>query len=380
MIVAETEALLTLLRMLAPSAARSLIEHFGSAGAALGAPRSQWKPLGIDGRRIAEPDPERVREDIEWLAADPGRALIAINDPRYPLRLREIPDAPPALFCLGDPGLLDQPQIAIVGSRSATAAGIETARAFAEALSARGLVVTSGLAVGIDGAAHRGALAGGGGTIAVCGTGLDRVYPAQHRDLAHAIAGLGLLVSEFPPGSPPKADHFPRRNRLISGLALGVLVVEAARESGSLITARLAAEQGREVFAIPGSIHNPLARGCHQLIRQGAKLVETVDDILLELHSQLTQMLQRNPPLTVVKAQSDQGLESNLSETDTESAHDLRVLLQALDDAPTSVDAIADRLGWPADRLGAALLEAELTGQVASDAAGRIMKMRLPGR
>lgn len=375
---------------------RRLIDEYGSAEAAIGAGRRGWKRLSMSGSNQAaleSPDEARLDRDLAWLAGR-GHELLAYTDPRYPQRLREISASPPALFCIGDVNLLDTPQLAIVGARSATAAGLENAQAFAEALASRGLVITSGLALGIDGAAHRGALAAGGGTIAVCGTGLDRVYPAQHRDLAHAIAGHGLLISEFLPGTPPKAEHFPRRNRLISGLALGVLVVEAARESGSLITARLAADQGREVFAIPGSIHNPLARGCHQLIRQGAKLVETVDDVFVELAAVLGSLLERPAPAPEIEpfqlsiqtenhavtnvasnAASDE-ISDRITQTDTEPAHDLRAVLQALDDAPTAVDQLTERLGWSAERIGSALLEGELTGRLATDAIGRIMRLR----
>jgi len=374
---------------------RRLVDAFGSADAAIGAGRRGWKRLSLSGAEqsaLETPDEARLERDLAWLAGS-GHELLAYTDKRYPQRLREISASPPALFCIGDVGLLDAPQLAIVGARSATAAGLENAQAFAEALASRGLVITSGLALGIDGAAHRGALAAGGGTIAVCGTGLDRVYPAQHRDLAHAIAGHGLLISEFLPGTPPKAEHFPRRNRLISGLALGVLVVEAARESGSLITARLAADQGREVFAIPGSIHNPLARGCHQLIRQGAKLVETVDDVFVELAGVLGSLLEHpdtepkvgeSKPFQLSIQTGNHALTNTLSDEisdrnapiDTEPAHDLRVLLQALDDAPTAVDQLTERLGWSAERIGSALLEGELTGRLASDSVGRIMRLR----
>ena len=227
-----------------------------------------------------------LEADLQWLQS-PAHDLITATDPRYPERLGQLPGAPLALFTRGDPELLGRPQIAIVGARSATPQGLENAQAFAAELCRRGLVVTSGLALGVDAAAHRGALAAGGLTIAACATGLDRVYPARHRDLAHQIIEEGLLVSEFPTGVTARAESFPRRNRIISGLSLGVLVVEAANPSGSLVTARHAAEQGRELFAIPGSIHNPMARGCHRLIRDGAKLVETAADILEEIAPQL---------------------------------------------------------------------------------------------
>ncbi len=229
-----------------------------------------------------KPDLTGVMRDLEWLAG-PARSLLTVDDPRYPVQLAAVPGMPAALFVQGDPAVLARPQVAIVGSRAATAAGCETAFGFAARLAAHGFAITSGLATGIDAAAHRGALAAGGVTIAVCGTGLDRVYPTGHDRLAEEIAAAGALVSEFPTGTPPAPHNFPRRNRLMSGLARGVLVVEAAARSGSLITARLAGEQGREVMAVPGSIHNPLARGCHRLIKDGAALVETVDDVLSAL-------------------------------------------------------------------------------------------------
>ncbi len=226
-----------------------------------------------------------------------NRHLITLHDARYPTLLREIDDAPPMLFIQGDPTILNLPQIAIVGSRNPSASGRQTATDFAHFLASAGLAITSGLADGIDGAAHQGALETKNSTLAVTGTGLDRVYPAKHRELAHRIAEQGALISELPPGTPPIPANFPRRNRIISGLSLGTLVVEAAQKSGSLITARLATEQGREVFAIPGSIHNPLARGCHALIRQGAKLVETAGDILEELAPLLGTAYQPNTPI-----------------------------------------------------------------------------------
>ncbi|HZR35908.1 MAG TPA: DNA-processing protein DprA, partial [Nevskia sp.] len=277
---------------LGASGARRLLERYGDPDAALAAGTPAWRAAGLSEavcRGLAEPDWAGVEQDLAWLAQSSAapRDVVTCRDPRYPPLLAQIAQPPLLLFTLGDAALLRLPQLAIVGARSASAQGAENAQAFATELARRGISVTSGLALGIDAAAHRGALAADGYTIAVCGNGLDRIYPSRNRELAHAIAARGLLVSEFPVGVAPLPEHFPRRNRIISGLALGTLVVEAARESGSLITARLAVEQGREVFAIPGSIHNPLARGCHSLIREGAKLVETVDDILAELAPQL---------------------------------------------------------------------------------------------
>jgi len=264
-----------------------LVGRFGSPQAVFSASRAELNEcLGASAAIVdavlAGPDARHVANELAWLAHDHAH-LVTIGDINYPSLLREISDPPPLLYVRGDPMMLSRPQIAMTGSRNPTPAGCENARAFAAALCEAGLVVTSGLALGIDACAHRAVLAACGQTVAVVGTGLDRVYPSQHLSLAHEIARDGALVSEFPLGSAPRREHFPRRNRVISGLSLGVLVVEAALQSGSLITARLSAEQGREVFAIPGSIHSPLARGCHALIRQGAKLVENAADILEEL-------------------------------------------------------------------------------------------------
>ena len=288
----------------------------------------------------------------------PDRHLITLDDPRYPALLRDIPDPPLALFVHGDPECLVTPQLAVVGSRNPTPGGRENAFEFARYLVGAGLTITSGLAAGIDGAAHRGALAGGGRTVAVVGTGLDRVYPAEHLELAHTITAQGALVSEFALGSRPTPGHFPKRNRLISGLSLGTLVVEATPHSGSLITAKLAGEQGRETFAIPGSIHNPQARGCHALIRQGAKLVETAADILEEL-GQLASTL--DPP-TQTPA-TDPAIETTL---DADYQH----LLQQLDDTPTPVDTLVQRSGLTAETVSSMLLVLELQGYVSSAAGG----------
>lgn len=228
---------------------------------------------------------QRIQTTLEWLLA-PRHHVLTLADADYPRSLLDLSDPPLLLYVNGDPALLSRPAISIVGSRSATADGVDNARAFAAHLARQGWCVISGMAQGIDAAAHRGALEAGprcGGTIAILGTGIDIVYPASHRDLAHQIAAQGALVSEFPLGCRALPHQFPRRNRLVAAMGRGVLVVEAARQSGSLITARQALETGREVFAIPGSIHSPLSRGCHALIRQGAKLVESADDIRDEL-------------------------------------------------------------------------------------------------
>ena len=311
---------------------------------------------------LSAPNWRGVEQDLAWLEQS-GNHLLALGDPRYPPLLRQIPYPPPLLFVHGDPDCLRLPQLAIVGTRNPTPLGRETAQRFAAHLAEFGLLITSGLALGIDAAAHQGALAGGGRTIAVMGTSLDRVYPAQHRDLAHAIAERGALVSELSTGTPPAAENFPRRNRLISGLGLGVLVVEAAAQSGSLITARLANEQGREVFAIPGSIHNPLAKGCHALIRQGAKLVETASDILEELGALAAATREAVSP--VVAAPSSAALDE-----------EYRQLLIAMGDESVGIDLLVDRCGLTAEALSSMLLILELEGYVAAIPGGLYSRLK----
>jgi DNA processing protein len=311
-------------------------------------------------RYLREPDWSTVERDLAWQEQD-GCHILTLLDPAYPPLLRELSDAPPLLFLRGDPRQLMNPQLAVVGSRNPSVIGKETAHDFSRTLAAAGLVITSGLATGVDAAAHRGALAGGGQSVAVFGTGLDRVYPASHRELAHTIVERdGLLVSEYPPGTAPLPGNFPRRNRIISGLSLGTLVVEAALRSGSLITAGLAADQGREVFAIPGSIHNPLARGCHQLIRQGAKLVETAQDVLVELAPQL------QAAIAVTDMDTPGTEEGGIEELDEEYQR----LLACLDAAPSSVDQLVMRSGLTADAVSSMLLLLELQGHVISTAGG----------
>ncbi|MCG6872446.1 MAG: DNA-processing protein DprA, partial [Gammaproteobacteria bacterium] len=270
-----------------------------------------------------------------------------------------IPGAPLLLFAHGRRACLGAPALAMVGSRNPTPAGTETARAFASYLAGAGLLIVSGLALGIDAAAHSGALAAGGSTIAVLGTGVDRVYPASHHELAHRIAGSGLLLSELPLGSPPRRQHFPARNRLISGLSLGTLVVEASLRSGSLITARLAGEQGREVFAIPGSIHSPQSRGCHALIRQGAKLVETAADVLEELAplAAVTPMRAAEPARA---APTDEGLAR---------------LLELMSFDPVNVDTLVERSGLTAAKVCSMLLTLELQGLVENCPGGTYIRL-----
>lgn len=350
---AELEARLRLhlLPELGPRRLRKLLSAFPDASSALSAPASAWRALGLpassaEPRRSASIR-ERAAATLTWLE-QPDHHLLMWDDPGYPALLAELSDAPPLLFVEGDPSLLERPQLAMVGSRRASRPGMDNARSFARSLGGAGFVITSGLALGIDGAAHQGALDAGGHTVAVLGTGLQRLYPARHVGLAGRIVeGSGALVSEFPLDSPPQAANFPRRNRIISGLSLGVLVVEASPSSGSLITARLAAEQGREVYAIPGSIHHPGARGCHQLIRQGATLVESVEDILQALRG-----WQQLPPASQAEPNEHQ------------PRHPLIDLLHA---SPMSSEALAGASGQSLAQVLAALTELEIDGRVACE-------------
>lgn len=343
---------LTLVSGIGGERQRKLLAALGSPEAVFAAGRLAVR--GIIGDRadlLFDHDNQReVEAALAWAAAD-DHHILTLGDAAYPQALLQISDPPTVLYVRGRIDLLNRPGLAMVGSRNATPQGQQTAEAFAKALSNAGLGITSGLALGIDAAAHRGALAATGDTVAVIGTGIDRLYPARNRDLALAIAERGSIVSEFPLGTPALAANFPRRNRLISGLSLGVLVVEAAPESGSLITARLAGEQGREVFAIPGSIHSPVARGCHKLIKEGAKLVETAADILDELawHGTVA------GPATV-----DDGD---------------HLLLGALGHDPCSLDELAERTGLSADQLLTALLDLELAGRVATLPGNRYQRL-----
>ena len=341
-----------------------LLDHFGSIEAIFSASRGQLektlvgKNEAIDAL-LAGPDEKVLKSELEWLS-EPGHHLLTWSDPDYPVLLREIPDPPLVLYIAGERQLLSARQLAIVGSRNPTPMGRENARAFAKSLAGAGLVITSGMALGVDGAAHRGALEAGGKTIAVAGTGLDRVYPARHRDLAHEIVKRGALVSEFPLGTPPLPENFPVRNRIISGLSLGTLVVEAALQSGSLITARMANEQGREVFAIPGSIHAPQARGCHALIRQGAKLVETAQDILEELG-----------PLAGVALQAVHETTPPALRLDSTMV----TLLEHIGHDPVSIDTLIERSGLTADAVSSMLLQMELNGLVSNCPGGKVQRI-----
>jgi DNA processing protein len=316
---------------------------------------------------LRRPDWRAADADLQWFAGGSNRRLVTIDHPDYPPLLRQTPDPPVALFALGTLEALQLPQIAMVGSRNPTAGGWRSAHQFAHEFASCGLAITSGLALGIDGASHQGALDANAPTIAVAATGLDRVYPARHRDMAHQISAQhGVLVSEFPLGTSPRPGLFPRRNRIISGLAVGTLVVEAALRSGSLITARQALEQGREVFAIPGSIHNPLARGCHALIRDGAKLVECAQDVLEELAALLGRLV-REPP------------SPNCVATSTVEANpEHQQLLDAMGFDPISIDELAIRLNESAEAVASTLLLLELEGHVSSGAGGLFTRQGKP--
>src|SRR5471032_349572 len=342
---AELEARLRLHRLpeLGPMRFKKLLEAFGSASAAISAPASAWRALGLplacaEARRSSEVR-DGASHALAWLER-PDQHLLMWDQPDYPALLAEISDAPPLLFVAGDPSILEKPQLAMVGSRRASRPGMDTAAAFARSLAGAGFVITSGLALGIDAAAHQAALDVGGQTVGVLGTGLEKFYPQRNRRLADAMIASGSAVlSEFPLDAGPTASNFPRRNRIISGLSLGVLVVEASMASGSLITARLAAEQGREVYAIPGSIHHPGAKGCHQLIRDGATLVESIEHILEGLRG--WQALSRPAPMPVT--------------------HPLVALLHA---APHTSEGLALASGRPLSQVLATLTELELEGQV----------------
>ena len=303
-------------------------------------------------------DPEPAVDESEWVQQE-NHHRIRLGDEAYPELLAGIPGPPERLYVVGDPEILHLPALAIVGSRNPTSGGAQNAFEFARHLGRTGFCIVSGLAQGIDAAAHRGALAAKAPTVAFLGHGIDRVYPAVNHDLAREIARHGALVSEFPLGTAPNRTLFPQRNRLISGLSLGTLVVEAARRSGSLITARLASEQGREVFAIPGSIHNPLTRGCHQLIRQGAKLVEAADDIVAELAPLAGHMLQM---IDTAVSPHEAG-----AEVDEEYVK----LLEALGHDPVSADEIVERSGLTIDQVSSMLLILELEGKVEKLSGGR---------
>ena len=352
-----------------PQTARKLLAAFGWPTELFRQPPSAWE--AVVGPRLAQAlqAPPATLEAalarlLQWLDESPDHHVLTLADPRYAPELLQTADPPVLLYLKGRPEVLRHPQrLAIVGSRNPTPQGETNARQFARALGEAGVCVVSGLALGVDAAAHTGALDAGAPTIAVVGTGLDRVYPSRHLALAHRIAAQGAIVSEYPLGTPPLAAHFPQRNRIIAGLSQGTLVVEAAVQSGSLITARLAAEQGREVFAIPGSIHAPQSRGCHALIRQGAKLVESAHDILEDLR-------------VTDPASSADGFDTAAAGREADALpDDPDGLLQALGHDPVGLDALQARTGLDTAHLQARLLELELQGAVGRLPGGLLQRL-----
>lgn len=356
---------------------RALIQRAGCARAACDNARHLRREcwLGDEALNwIGAPDAARLDADLAWLS-QPNHRLLCHTDPDFPPQLDEIPQPPAALFVAGDPALLLGVQIAVVGARSATAQGLANAREFAREFVRSGLIVASGLADGIDGAAHAGALDADGTTVAIIGTGADLVYPRKHRDLAVRIAQHGAIVSEYPLGTSALPAHFPQRNRLIAGLALGTLVVEASLQSGSLITARLAGEMGREVFALPGSIHSPLSRGCHKLIRDGVRLVETAQEVIeilapgaQALGAQLRKRLDSTPT-------ESPDVPTNARERDPDYAR----LLAVLGETPLALEELAVRTGLKPAELSSMLLLLELEGVVAPAVNGRWQRLFVPG-
>jgi DNA processing protein len=353
---------------------RSALQRLSSTGgltALVGLPPRRLRSLQLPEAAVAAlalPDTALLASDRAWAMAS-GITLLHALDARYPAQLDQIPDAPALLYLRGDGQCLAATQLAMVGTRRPTGSGARTARSFAAQLAQAGLVITSGLALGIDAASHEGALSAGGRSIAVLGAGLDVIYPPEHATLAARIALNGALVSEFAPGTPPRRGNFPRRNRLISALSRAVLVVEAARHSGSLITARLAAEQGRGVFAVPGSIGNPMARGCHALIRSGARLVESPEQVLQELY------------LAHEISPSEQQLNGSTLDPSVPAAsaspldNDYKILLDALGHEPAGVDLLVERSGLPSPSVASMLLFLELEGHVELQSDGRYMRL-----
>jgi DNA processing protein len=355
---AEAWLRLALTPGLGPAAQRKLLRAFGGPQEVLDAtPADLARVINVAATTALRngPDEQLLSQTLAWLR-ETGNTLLTLADARYPRALLETADPPLLLFVKGRVELLGRPALAVVGSRNATPRGMRDAEAFAQALSDAGLAIVSGLALGIDSAAHRGGLSGASSSIAVVGTGLDKVYPARNRELAHRLAAEGTLISEFPLGTPPLAANFPRRNRVISGLARGCLVVEAALRSGSLITARQALDQGREVFAVPGSIHSPLSKGCHWLIKQGAKLVESAQDVLEELGLAPAAPRTQEEPRQLLAEES--------------------AVLAAMGFEPVDHDTICDRASLTPDAASAILLKLELDGYLSRLPGGLLQRMR----
>ncbi|HTH58974.1 MAG TPA: DNA-processing protein DprA [Paraburkholderia sp.] len=388
---------------LKPAALRAMLAAFGLPQQVLAQPFAALAAVaGTEAARAAlapvAPDFAAQLDAVREWRALPGNAVLTLGDPAYPPRLLTMPDPPPLLYIRGRVDRLHARSVAIVGSRSATPQGVEDAERFARALSGAGIVVVSGLALGVDGAAHRGAIGGVirgavggmvagatgdatagpiGGTVAVIGTGADRIYPASHHALAEQIAVHGAILSEWPLGTPARSSNFPQRNRLIAGLVEGVLVVEAAMRSGSLITARLANDMGRDVFALPGSIHAPLSRGCHRLIKQGARLVETPEEILEELGiAAAAPPAERRKRRPAIEAPRGMAIKAAPTPTNSPAAMDAAasLLLDALGYAPASLEILAERTDMPEATLQATLLQLELAGRVCALPGGRFVR------
>ena len=357
--------LLSFMPGLGPIKTQRLLQCFGSPERIVLAPQQELRQVLSE--KIADnfsspSTQQKIKRQLQqtqhWYESSEAHHIITFDSQLYPKLLKELPDAPVVLYVIGNPSLLQEPQVGVVGSRRPTPSGNRVAKEFSEQLARSGLVITSGMAMGIDGAAHQGALSSYGGTIAVLGTGVDQVYPVRHKSIYSLIAANGALVSEFPLGTTPFAGNFPKRNRIISGLSLGVLVVEAALESGSLISARMAAEQGREVFAVPGSVINPLSKGCHKLIRDGAVLVESADDILMELAPQLQQQMQLPDLSSAVQQKVSDPLRLKVVES---MGYDV-----------ISIDDLSDICGIPCQELSVLLTDMELDGVIEATPGGFI--------
>lgn len=359
---------------------QKLLDSFESPATVFNANINSLKHAGISenlaNNILDSKNTDSAKEDIAWLSRAENHYIITIECDQYPTLLKQISDPPPLLYVHGNPEVINDPQLAIVGSRNPTQGGTNSAYDFAKYLGQTGLCITSGLALGIDGMAHQGALDADAPTIAVIATGIDRVYPAKHRELAHKIVENGAIISEFPIGTQPTSRNFPRRNRIISGLSYGTLVVEAAQRSGSLITARLANEQNREVFAIPGSIHNPLARGCHQLIRQGAKLVETAQDILEEMATVIDLTNHNGNKVTPQNNQQAKSSTAQKTEQSTPLSDDHQQLLDYMGFDPVLIDQLVIRSDFNAESIAAMLLILELQNYVSSSGGGTYTRLK----
>lgn len=376
--IKELEAWISLWRVpgVGPKAYQKLLASFSNPLEVFESKLGQLTDAGLSQKLantiLEHRDSKSASPDIEWLNSSDSHFIITIQCEEYSELLKQITNPPPLLYVKGNCSLLHDPQLAIIGSRNPTKGGNDNAYSFAKYLGETGFCITSGLALGIDGTAHKGAIDGNGPTIAVIATGIDRVYPASHRDLAHSIAETGAIVSEFPIGTQPKPENFPRRNRIISGLSYGTLVIEAALKSGSLITARLAMEQNREVFAIPGSIHNPLARGCHSLIRQGAKLVETANDVIEEMSDVVN--LQNTPSLETTNHPSNN--EKHDQEIEDENSAEYQSLVDQMGFDPVHIDQLVIETGQSPETLSTMLLMLELQNRVSSNGGGTYTRLK----